>query len=83
MIGRSADFNCGIVQYLSQKDAYSKRLIMDKPGPVYIGVDYTTANPNAGRESVRLTSKESYDVGTLFVADIAHMVHFPSLLFFK
>lgn len=37
-------------------------------------MDYKTKNPLNGRASVRLTSKKSYDVGTLFVADITHMV---------
>jgi hypothetical protein len=40
-----------------------------------MGVDTKTQNPANGRASTRLTSTKAYNINTLFVADIAHMVH--------
>ncbi|KAL9622492.1 MAG: hypothetical protein Q9160_003168 [Pyrenula sp. 1 TL-2023] len=41
--------------------------------PAYMGVDFETENPPApGRQSIRISSKESFNHG-LFVADIQHM----------
>jgi hypothetical protein len=68
----SRDPTNGFVQYSSAKDANSKSLAGFAQEGVYLGVDYTTVNPSAGRASVRVTSKKSYD-GGLFIADFQHM----------
>lgn len=62
----------GFVDYQSQSAASSEGLINTNNGQVYLGVDYTTANPSNGRASVRVTSNKAYTHG-LFIADIAHM----------
>lgn len=62
----------GYVSYQSQSAAASEGLINTNNGQVYLGVDYTTVNPSAGRASVRITSNKGYTHG-LFIADIAHM----------
>lgn len=47
-----------------------------------MGVDTKTQNPANGRASTRLTSTKAYNINTLFVADIAHMVcSYPFPLF--
>ncbi|RAL58675.1 hypothetical protein DID88_002981 [Monilinia fructigena] len=67
-----ADPTHGYVSYQSQSAASSQGLINTNNGQVYLGVDYSTYNPSAGRASVRLSSKKAYTHG-LFIADIAHM----------
>jgi hypothetical protein len=62
----------GYVSYQSQSAASSQGLINTNNGQVYLGVDYTTVNPSAGRASVRISSNKAYTHG-LFIADIAHM----------
>jgi hypothetical protein len=62
----------GYVSYQSQSAAASQGLINTNNGQVYLGVDYTTVNPLAGRASVRITSNQGYTHG-VFIADIAHM----------
>jgi beta-glucanase (GH16 family) len=62
----------GYVSYQSESAAQSEGLINTNNGQIYLGVDYTTVNPSAGRASVRVTSNEGYTHG-LFIADIAHM----------
>jgi hypothetical protein len=62
----------GYVSYQSESAAASKGLINTNNDQVYIGVDYSTVNPSAGRASVRVTSNQDYTHG-LFTADIAHM----------
>jgi hypothetical protein len=67
-----ADPTHGYVSYQSESAAASQGLINTNNGQVYLGVDYTTVNPSAGRASVRISSNEGYTHG-LFIADIAHM----------
>ncbi|KAI9646866.1 hypothetical protein NHQ30_004866 [Ciborinia camelliae] len=67
-----ADPTHGYVSYQSQSAASAQGLINTNNGQIYLGVDYTTYNPAAGRASVRLSSNKSYTHG-LFIADIAHM----------
>ncbi|KAK6599934.1 putative endo-1,3(4)-beta-glucanase [Botrytis cinerea] len=67
-----ADPTHGYVSYQSQSAASAQGLINTNNGQVYLGVDYKTVNPSAGRASVRLTSNKAYNHG-LFIADIAHM----------
>ena len=38
----------------------------------FMGVDYTTMNPAAGRASVRISSDQTWSAGGLFVADVRH-----------
>ncbi|ESZ91567.1 putative endo-1,3(4)-beta-glucanase [Sclerotinia borealis F-4128] len=67
-----ADPTHGYVSYQSQSAASAQGLINTNNGQVYLGVDYKTVNPAAGRASVRLSSNKAYTHG-LFIADIAHM----------
>lgn len=61
-----------MVSYISQSAASSSGLIRTDPTSVYIGVDTTNAYPNAGRPSVRLESKKTFQRG-LIILDAAHM----------
>jgi len=67
-----ADPTEGFVSYQSEAAASAAGLINTDNGQVYLGVDYTTVDPSAGRASVRITSNTAYTHG-LFIADIAHM----------
>ncbi|EOO02045.1 putative glycoside hydrolase family 16 protein [Phaeoacremonium minimum UCRPA7] len=67
-----ADPTNGFVQYQSAVEANAAGLAGFVGSSVYLGVDYRTNNPSAGRPSVRVTSKKAYTKG-LFIADIAHM----------
>ena len=73
-----ADPTNGFVKYLDHNAAAQQSIIGIDPrenNSIYLGVDYnTTLTPGggAGRSSVRLTSKKSYNHG-LFIADILHM----------
>ncbi|KAL8782187.1 MAG: hypothetical protein Q9213_005623 [Squamulea squamosa] len=64
----------GFVQYTDLASAAKSGLIaVDNSGSapaIYMGVDYTTKDP-AGRASVRISSKKSYNYG-LFIFDIEH-----------
>lgn len=62
----------GYVEYLTQSAAQSAGLINTNNNQIYMGVDYTTLNPSAGRASVRVSSNAVWTHG-LFIADIAHM----------
>ncbi|KAJ2972865.1 hypothetical protein NUW58_g9090 [Xylaria curta] len=65
------DPTAGFVQYVDAVTANSTGLAGYANNGVYLGVDYQTTNPPAGRASVRLTTKKSYTHG-LIIADIAH-----------
>jgi nicotinate-nucleotide pyrophosphorylase (carboxylating) len=69
----SADPTKGFVQYQNQTAAVEKNLVRYMPDTQsnFMGVDYTTRDP-AGRASVRLESKKSWNQG-LLIADILHM----------
>ena len=60
----------GFVNYVDQGTAQSQGLVKTD-GSVYIGVDSTNVAPN-GRNSVRLSSKRSYN-HMLVVIDLGHM----------
>ncbi|KAJ9157526.1 Tat pathway signal sequence [Pleurostoma richardsiae] len=62
----------GFVQYQSAAGAAANLLAGYSSDQVYLGVDYKTQNPTAGRDSVRVTSKQAFNKG-LFIADITHM----------
>lgn len=70
-----ADPTNGYVTYVNQSFAKQSGLVkVTESGSFYMGVDYeSTLNPNgAGRESVRIESKNYYTEG-LYVIDIEHM----------
>lgn len=68
----AADPTNGFVQYISQSVAENDDLVRYENNQIYIGVDYTTQNPIGGRNSVRVSSSQTYTKG-LFIADIEHM----------
>lgn len=72
--GDSWDPTHGYVQYRSQADAESLGLISTSNGQIYIGPDHSsTYDPEGkGRDSVRITSKATYN-GGLMVAKFAHL----------
>ncbi|KAI0409757.1 glycoside hydrolase family 16 protein [Xylaria palmicola] len=61
----------GFVKYADAVTANATGLAGYANDGIYLGVDYQTTNPAAGRASVRLTTKKSYTHG-LIIADIAH-----------
>lgn len=66
-----ADPTDGFVEYIDQGTAQAGGLVSSSAGSVRLGVndrDVTTT----GRQSVRLTSKQSYQSG-LVILDLAHM----------
>ncbi|KAF2155794.1 glycoside hydrolase family 16 protein, partial [Myriangium duriaei CBS 260.36] len=67
-----ADPTHGLVNYQAQSAAQSDGLINTNNNQVYMGVDHVNLAPY-GRASVRLTSKKSYNAGTLMILDLAHM----------
>lgn len=66
------DPTAGFVDYQSAAAANQSGLAGFSNGAIYMGVDYKTMNPAAGRQSVRVTSNKAYNKG-LIIADIAHM----------
>lgn len=68
----AADPTNGFVDYVDASTASSAGLAGYMNNMVYLGVDYRTENPTAGRRSTRISSTNTYSSG-LFVADIEHM----------
>lgn len=69
-----ADPTAGFVQYVDYAAAMQNKMIGavgNYGNATYMGVDYN-ATSDTGRQSVRITSKASFNKG-LFLADIAHM----------
>ncbi|KAJ5803564.1 uncharacterized protein N7503_006014 [Penicillium pulvis] len=62
----------GYVNYVDNSTASSDGLIGADGSSVYIGVDYSNVASGNGRNSVRLTSKNTYTEG-LVILDLAHM----------
>ncbi|KAK6004007.1 hypothetical protein QM012_008857 [Aureobasidium pullulans] len=62
----------GFVQYIDESSAWSTGLISNSNDKVYIGVDHTNVQSN-GRPSIRLTSKNAYNAGSLVILDLEHM----------
>ncbi|KAJ5179177.1 hypothetical protein N7492_002387 [Penicillium capsulatum] len=62
----------GFVQYVDQATAKSNGLIKANGKSVYIGVDHTNKAGSSGRQSVRLTSRQTYNHG-LVILDLARM----------
>lgn len=67
-----ADPTNGYVTYVSQSTAQSGGLISVNNNIVYMGVDHNNVASGSGRQSVRVSSKNSY-THMLVVADIGHM----------
>jgi len=64
----------GYVNYVNQTTATSQKLIsVNFDGSVFVGTDTTNVATGRGRNSVRLSSKATFNAGTLVIADIAHM----------
>ncbi|ORZ03256.1 concanavalin A-like lectin/glucanase domain-containing protein, partial [Syncephalastrum racemosum] len=69
-----ADPTHGTVNYVNQETATSQHLAFVQNGQVIIKADNTTSNPaNGNRNSVRITSKATFNQGSLFVFDVNHM----------
>lgn len=67
-----ADPTHGYVDYVAQSAAQSAGLINTNNGQIYMGVDTKNVASGRGRQSVRLTSKATYNSG-LIILDLAHM----------
>lgn len=72
--GDSWDDTHGYVHYRSQADAESLGLISTSNGQIYLGADSNkTYDPDGkGRDSIRITSKATYNQG-LMIAKFSHM----------
>ena len=68
----AADPTHGYVQYVGQSEAQSEGLISTNGGSVKMGVAANGTAASPGRQSVRVSSTQSYSTG-LFVADVGHM----------
>lgn len=62
----------GYVNYVDRGNAQAQGLINTDGGHPYIGVDFRRQASGRGRDSVRLTSKRSYN-HMLVVIDVQHM----------
>ncbi|KIW68755.1 hypothetical protein PV04_04677 [Phialophora macrospora] len=62
----------GYVNYVSYDQASSAGLYKTDNGAIYMGVDATNVASGRGRDSVRISTKKSYNHG-LIILDLAHM----------
>ncbi|OAL28501.1 hypothetical protein AYO20_09449 [Fonsecaea nubica] len=62
----------GYVNYISYDQAQSSGLYKIDNGRVYMGVDSTNVASGRGRDSIRISTKKSYNHG-LVILDLAHM----------
>ena len=67
-----ADPTSGYVNYISQTAAESAGLYSANSNSVYMGVDSKNVATGRGRDSIRISSKKSYNHG-LIILDLAHM----------
>ena len=67
-----ADPTSGYVNYISQSAAQSAGLYSANSNSVYMGVDSKNVATGRGRDSIRVSSKKSYNHG-LIILDLAHM----------
>ncbi|QKX59701.1 uncharacterized protein TRUGW13939_06841 [Talaromyces rugulosus] len=69
-----ADPTNGFVKYVDQSTASSASLFNTSNNQIYLGVDHTTtlSTSDAGRNSVRVTSKDTFSSGIL-ITDFEHM----------
>ncbi|TFK67584.1 hypothetical protein BDN72DRAFT_842854 [Pluteus cervinus] len=65
----------GDVVWVDQTDAFNSHLaFVNDAGHAVLRVDNTTVVPfNEKRNSVRITSQASYDIGSLWIVDIVHL----------
>lgn len=73
-IQQDADPTSGFVKYVDQSTASSTSLFNTSNNQIYLGVDHTTtlSASDAGRNSVRVTSKDTFSSGIL-ITDFEHM----------
>lgn len=73
----SADPTHGLVDFVSKDEAMDSGLaFVQDDGTVVLAVDDTTQlKPGQNRKSIHINSKNSYNAGTLFLADIYSMPH--------
>jgi len=62
----------GTVDYVTQAVAEQKGYVGTKNGAVYIGCDMSTVVKTGGRQSVRISTQQTFNSG-LFVFDLQHM----------
>jgi len=62
----------GFVNYTDYHYALKQKLIHTNDNDVYIGADYHNISTSQGRNSVRITSKNTYETG-LFIISLSHM----------
>ncbi|KIX09630.1 uncharacterized protein Z518_00711 [Rhinocladiella mackenziei CBS 650.93] len=62
----------GYVNYISQDQAERSGLYKVDNGAIYMGVDSTNTASGRGRDSIRISSKKTYNHG-LIILDLAHM----------
>ena len=69
------DYTHGTVDYVTRSAAMTYKLINNKNGKIYIGVDNTTivGTDVRGRKSVRITSKRVLNGNNLVLLDLDHM----------
>ncbi|CAK5271233.1 unnamed protein product [Mycena citricolor] len=65
----------GDVNWLTESDAFSQQLaLVNQAGNVIIKVDnFTPVSPGQKRNSVRITTRKTYAMGTLWIVDAVHM----------
>jgi len=66
----------GYVEYLSEEAAFSQELAyLNSEDRIILKVDNTTtiAGLNQTRNSVRITTREAYDLGSLWIVDMTHV----------
>ncbi|KAF8155738.1 concanavalin A-like lectin/glucanase domain-containing protein [Crassisporium funariophilum] len=73
--GKYDDLTLGDVIWVDRDNATSKKLAyVNSAGNAIIKVDNTTNVPwNEKRDTVRITTKREYGVGTIWIADIIHL----------
>ncbi|KAF1353710.1 concanavalin A-like lectin/glucanase domain-containing protein [Delphinella strobiligena] len=68
----SSDPTNGFVDYVDQATAQSAGYIGTTASTIYIGADHQNVT-SGGRPSVRLTSNNAYNAGSLIILDLEHM----------
>lgn len=64
------DYNHGNVQYVTEGEAQSRGLLQLNNTQIYLGADATIWGR---RKSIKVRSKETFNVGKLFIMDLDHM----------
>jgi len=73
----------GNAWYLSQQNAYAQKLAyVNNAGRVVLRVDNVTNVPLGGnRSSIRITTLDSYSIGSLWIVDMTHVPYGCSVCF--